>query len=168
MGGVVASRPIVVALVVCGAVMGCGGGESTSSAGPGPGGDAVGSSGRVDAREDRQSIEGVYKRFLRAQANGSPKALCAVLTTHSKELLLDEGSGDREAACLRFYVSVMNRDPGQPEVTIPEPRILRVEVKGDRAVMRVKRPGNITFTRVRFIRENGAWRTDGDIDMGPL
>jgi hypothetical protein len=121
----------------------------------------------TDARE----IRTLYREYEEALHNGPPRAICDRLTARVRQEL---GRLSEYRDCEEFYGEALQGRDGDA-VAYPRPIFLRVEVKQSAAIARVKLPGasgetdpSIGFTRVRFLREDGEWRVDGQIDMGPL
>jgi hypothetical protein len=116
-----------------------------------------------DAAAERREVARTYRRYSDALYAGPPERLCALMTSHARRSAA--GADGERVSCVKLYSATL--DPEAARTPHPEPRVLRVEIKGDRAVLRIMRPGAVEFTRVRMTREQGAWKVDGDIDMGP-
>jgi hypothetical protein len=159
----IAATWLVVVLALGGMLLGCGDDEDTSSQSS-----ATASDGQP--ADDGGEIRQLYRDFVNALYNGPPKAICDRLTPRAQRESQPSGG-----SCEQLYAQSLQAS-STGTATYPKPVILKVEVKGDVAIARIKTPGSTGgiapgvggFSRVRFERLDGEWKVDGDIDTGPL
>lgn len=166
----IAMTALVLVLATASGLLGCGDDEDapSRSAASAEGG----SSG--EGRADEEQVRQLYGDFVNALYNGPPKAICERLTRSAQEESQPPG-GTGPQSCEKFYAQALQAS-STGTATYPKPVILKVEVKGDVAIARVKTPGSTGgigpgtggFTRVRFNRQGGEWKVDGEVDTGPF
>jgi len=152
------SRPTqLLAATAAAAVLAVGCGDSSDSQGPTAQGTAS-ATGGVDGGPgitgDAGGVEGeiasVYRRLADTAYDKDYKTSCELMSAAARKAM---SRGGRPCpAALRAIYSTGN-------VSTKRPYIAKLDIRGDRAIARVKVRGSDTYP-VPFVKENGTWKAD--------
>lgn len=149
----VRSWPVVLVAILALALSGSACGDDDD------GGEAAGEAAGQVSGEERE-IREVYVRMTKALYGVDEATFCDSLTAATRRKISGVGSG---TSCQeRFGPIVRQHQTGNKKYVVP--KILAVDVRGDTATAIVR--NRTDRTRVRFAREDGAWKLDGAPDIG--
>jgi hypothetical protein len=135
------------------------------------GGDATGAQATSDQREqgsdegaaetldDDAQIKAVYAKLTDAFYADDATAFCDLLTKSAQRELASVAP--KPMSCVEFVTDLVAEDK-QGRKGDARPSIVKLTVKGDRAVALTKTPRSLRY-RVTFVKQDGTWKINGGI-----
>jgi hypothetical protein len=142
-----------VALTGCVLALGaCGGGDDDAGASDQTPADRSGLSELLAAGGEEAAVARSFTAFSKSLYAGKWEQACAMMTPAGRRQYAGGGAG-----CVGTFSLL-----GAKALRRSKPKLLGVEVAGDKAVLKVKAPSG-PRDRVRFERRDGAWMVAGNV-----
>lgn len=141
--GTLLSLALVVAALV---VVGCGAGDGGGTA-------ATPATGGADAA--REAIRARFDEMLAALQKVDGKAACPLMSGRAQQTF-GAMAGD-SGSCAKGFAKAFAT--GIDEAS--DPRVVRIDVAGDRAAVFARVPGSDVLQRAPFVKEAGEWKVHG-------